>query len=461
MLSQNRRANFSRHDHPWLRSRFDREKGVGNGLIPFPTLLAGFVKIRKCSPSKCCRRPGCVISSNVFVSRNCILLAATPRIRLLAITMKTQKINRFRDINIELTNVCNFDCIFCPNDIMTRKKGFMSVDVAKKIIDDLAANKITNLINFYLMGESLLHPDIFKIFEYAFSKDFFIKLNTNASLISEEIAIKLLSHSKLHIFISYHTHSKESFEKYRNSGKISFEEWEENIKKLIEIKSKYNYSAPITILLLKTPSKFSDEIRGNIELVSSNQEAKSVINKWKIYAKKLDGRKNLSTERDDFVSKLIKSPVKRILFFFNRLNYSESIMPGVNITVIKVHSWSNSAKENNERKLRRAIFGSCEALRETISVLWNGDITLCCADYNGDLVQGNIREQAISDYLKSDKAMKIINSFKRNRLPFEKCKECRGASNIANWLFNQIHSSIFYNFPLYRKFRSCLSLDKK
>ncbi len=381
--------------------------------------------------------------------------------RLLASAMETKQTTRFRDVNIELTNVCNFDCIFCPNDIMTRKKGFMGFDVAKQIIDDLSANKITNLINFYLMGESLLHPDVFKIFDYAFEKDFFIKLNTNASLLSEEMAAKLLSYPKLEIFISYHTPNKESFEKYRNSGKISFEEWEEIIKKLLEIKSKYNYSTPITILLLKTPSKFSDEIRGNIELVSSNKEAKCVINNWKQYAKKLDGREVISEEKDDFVSKLIKSPVKRILFFLNRLNYSESIMPGVNITVIKVHSWSNSAKENSESKLRRAIFGSCEALRETVSVLWNGDITLCCADYNGELVQGNISEQSISDFLKSDKAMKIINSFKRNRLPFEKCKECRGASNFRNWIFNQIHSLIFYNFPLYRKFRSCLSLDKK
>lgn len=374
--------------------------------------------------------------------------------------MKKENKYLFRDVNIELTNNCNFNCLFCPNDIMTRKKGFMDFETAKIVIDDLSKNNITRLINFYLMGESLLHPEALKIFEYAFSKRFSIKLNTNASLINENLASKLLSYPKLRLFISYHTPYKESFERYRRTKSINFKGWEKNIKNLIKMKYETKSSTPITFLLLKTSKNFSEELRGDIQMVTNNKEAKEIINRWKKFTRNLipEPKKinpNLELSAD------LKGKINFFLKKINRLNCTELISPGINFTVLKVHSWSNSAKDGKNNNFRPAFFGSCEALRDTISVLWNGDYTLCCADFDGSLVQGNVKENSISSFLDGDRAKGIISSFKRNRLPFKKCKNCRGASGFYNWVFNQVHSSLFYNFALYRKVRKWLTLDTK
>ena len=35
-------------------------------------------------------------------------------------------------IHIELTNVCDFNCAFCPKELMTRSYGYMETDLAKK-----------------------------------------------------------------------------------------------------------------------------------------------------------------------------------------------------------------------------------------------------------------------------------------------------------------------------------------
>lgn len=341
----------------------------------------------------------------------------------------------------------------------------MDVATAKSIIDDLAENRITALINFYLMGESLLHPEVFTIFEYAFQRGMSVKLNTNASRIDSKTAARLLSYPRLHLFISYHTPDSESFDYYRAARGITYEQWISNIENLI--RTKYETAgaplpAQITMLLLKTPELFASEIRGDVKLVSSNKEAMEVIARWKNFSKGLIAAE--TPESGTSASRPEGSPkslLRRLLVYVDRLNYTETLLPGFHITVIKIHSWSNSAREGRNSTFRPAVMGSCDALRETVSILWNGDYTLCCADFDGELVQGNVADVKLSEFLASERARKIIRSFEKNRLPFAKCRRCRGAGSNYNWLFNQVHSAVFYNFGMYRRLRNMLNLDKK
>ena len=42
---------------------------------------------------------------------------------------------------IETTNFCNAHCSMCPHDDMTRSKGFMEMQLFKKIVDECASNR--------------------------------------------------------------------------------------------------------------------------------------------------------------------------------------------------------------------------------------------------------------------------------------------------------------------------------
>jgi sulfatase maturation enzyme AslB (radical SAM superfamily) len=55
-------------------------------------------------------------------------------------------------VHIELTNVCDFNCQFCPKSEMKRPYGFMETDVAKRAITEIASNRICEKITLHIKG---------------------------------------------------------------------------------------------------------------------------------------------------------------------------------------------------------------------------------------------------------------------------------------------------------------------
>ena len=62
----------------------------------------------------------------------------------------------FKKIYIEITNVCNLNCKFCPPT--KRAKEFMALDQFEIIIKQI--HNETNLVALHVKGEPLLHPPI-------------------------------------------------------------------------------------------------------------------------------------------------------------------------------------------------------------------------------------------------------------------------------------------------------------
>ena len=69
-------------------------------------------------------------------------------------------------IDIELTNHCNLQCVFCGQQAMYRHKGFMSEELLKKIADE--CSQFNTPIRFIRWGEPFLHPKIIEFCEYIF-----------------------------------------------------------------------------------------------------------------------------------------------------------------------------------------------------------------------------------------------------------------------------------------------------
>lgn len=59
-------------------------------------------------------------------------------------------------LQIETTNVCNADCVFCPYSSMTRVKGTMPMDLFTRIIDQAAAIPAIDKVTLTGLGEPLL-----------------------------------------------------------------------------------------------------------------------------------------------------------------------------------------------------------------------------------------------------------------------------------------------------------------
>ena len=68
---------------------------------------------------------------------------------------------RFRQIYIEITNVCNLACPFCPGS--SRAPAYMDAAMFADIAQQV--KPLTEQVYFHVMGEPLLHPDFSRFIE--------------------------------------------------------------------------------------------------------------------------------------------------------------------------------------------------------------------------------------------------------------------------------------------------------
>lgn len=116
---------------------------------------------------------------------------------------------KFKRIQFESTNYCSLKCEFCPNKKMTRNRKNLDPELFKKIIDDIAANDLTDLISFAGNGEPLIDPDLADKLEYCQSKKLKTVLTTNGLQI-DEISDKMIKNLDC-LYISWQTFSEKTF----------------------------------------------------------------------------------------------------------------------------------------------------------------------------------------------------------------------------------------------------------
>ncbi|MBW2085492.1 MAG: SPASM domain-containing protein [Deltaproteobacteria bacterium] len=57
----------------------------------------------------------------------------------------------------------------------------------------------------------------------------------------------------------------------------------------------------------------------------------------------------------------------------------------------ELHNWGGIMNPLQGRRIRKP----CSRVWQTFTVLWNGDVALCCLDYDGSEILGNVREKPI------------------------------------------------------------------
>lgn len=106
-------------------------------------------------------------------------------------------------LHIDLTNMCNFDCIacWCRSPLLEdkampawEKRLTLPLGLLKSVLDELFSMGGLKQVKLVGGGEPFMHPDILEIVEYIKSKDKSVQIdiNTNFSLVDEKIAEKLI-----------------------------------------------------------------------------------------------------------------------------------------------------------------------------------------------------------------------------------------------------------------------------
>lgn len=324
---------------------------------------------------------------------------------------------------------------------MERKRGMMKLDLFKKIVRQIKEDALTDTVNFHLMGEPTLHPDIIEAAVFAKQNGLKVSLTTNGSLISPETVEKLIAIELDQILFSAQTPTEESFD--LRQVKMDFNRYKNNISECIAAALDKNGKTQIVLAFLTTPLKMLMPTH-QMQTISNKKDMVDCFEYWMdgILDKcdKAGAAKKLIENRKILTQGL--SSMK--LLGWNNLRVTEHFSLETRILGDWVHA-SLTAE-----KFTPAKFGSCKGLTEYMGIHWNGDMVYCCVDYEGKTNFGNVNTTRIKEAFNKKYVQSCLNGFKKYQVKHAYCQRCLGDVTPANSYARQV-GSIAY-FMWYRKF---------
>lgn len=156
-------------------------------------------------------------------------------------------------LDLESTSACNLKCVTCFQSFAPPPKGFMSMELYKKIIDE-ATSKGLYALKLMYRGESLLHPNIVEMVKYAKDKGVLeVMINSNCTLLTEEKAKGFIDAGLDKLICSVDGYEKETYEKIRRGAK--FEVVLENIQRMQRLKKELGKDKPkLRVQMVDSPA---------------------------------------------------------------------------------------------------------------------------------------------------------------------------------------------------------------
>ncbi|MDP2939856.1 MAG: radical SAM/SPASM domain-containing protein [Candidatus Omnitrophota bacterium] len=267
-------------------------------------------------------------------------------------------------VTIENTNLCNLSCIFCANEQMARKRGFMDDNLFKSIIDQCVYHGIPNVL-VQGFGEPLLDKDYVSKIRLAKEKGIkFVHCVTNGVLLNKALSEELINAGLDYIYISIDAATPEVYSQVHHlpSKQIPSDDFftiVENIEQLINIKKKNRTKKPFIEV------RFKDFELNKKDLICFMDKYRGRVDKVNIY---------------------------------------------MNIT-----NWPGSTIRNNLPRVRMLKF-PCFNLWSTLYVSYEGKVSLCCQDYECKVVIGDVKKESLIEIwnghkLKNFRTLHLENKF--------------------------------------------------
>jgi hypothetical protein len=257
-------------------------------------------------------------------------------------------------ILIENTNCCNAQCVMCPREKLTRKRGFMEFGLFEKIIREVSGASRKPVVHLHGFGEPLLDESLPE--RIMLAKTCGIKhtyLVTNASLLFPETARKIINAGLDTMKISFYGTDEESY--HATMGRLDFKVALHNIREFVRIRKELKKRNPK--LILQYLPQEANEAR--------TEEFQSL---WRPVLDKRAG---------------------------DCLNLSS------------LHNYGGGRGYN---RVEERIVSVCFYPWTALSVLWDGRAVTCCMDYNGVQGVGDLNFQSVMEIWNGH----VLSAIRRN-----------------------------------------------
>lgn len=294
---------------------------------------------------------------------------------------------KFKKIYIEITNVCNLSCSFCPKT--ERKSSFMSYEYFERILKEISP--FTDYIYLHVKGEPLLHPMLGEFLNACEEYGLKVNITTNGTLIKKTITELKGKKTLRQVNFSLHSFGGENGDK---------ESCRSN-----EISSTKDYLGDImegVEELLQTTSANISYRFWNMDKTTDVQVPSFKTNTTDHYLQRIETVYGYPGS--------LKIDVKpgRGIKISDRIYISRDFE----------FTWPALTEEEDNG------VGFCYGLRTHVGILADGTVIPCCLDGEGVISLGNIITEPFADIISNDRAMVIYNGFSGRRAVEELCRKC-------------------------------------
>lgn len=269
-------------------------------------------------------------------------------------------------VYIEITNRCNLACDFCHGT--KRPLGTMPPEDFRRIAEKLRGE--TSYLYLHVLGEPLLHPQLKELLAIAGELGFRVCLVTNGTLLHKRRE-ELLAAKSLHkVSVSLH-----SFEGNGGAGDLPA-----YLQQVWEVCLPLSERGVLCALRLWNEGT-APRLNGAVEALLSQRIGRDVESLPR------DARGNRTLRPNLFLERAER-------FGWPDLNAPES---GANF---------------------------CHGFTRQLAVLWDGTVTPCCLDSEGDIPLGNLLSQPLEEILQGERAAAMAAGFAARKPTEELCRRC-------------------------------------
>ena len=274
---------------------------------------------------------------------------------------------RFRKIYLEIGNICNLQCSFCPGT--RREPRMLSPEEFHILAEKLRG--YTEYLYFHLMGEPLLHPDLGRFLTLAGERGFRVILTTNGTLLDRAAPVLLAAPALHKLNLSLH-----SFE--ANAGG--------------DLEDYVNQCAAF----------------------AARAAARGILVNFRLW----NGDSALRTGQNAENGRILELLAAAFPQPWAPSRGGARLAERVYLDRAEIFDWPDAAAETADAR------HGCYGLRDQIGVLVDGTVVPCCLDHNGELALGNLLTEELEDILSRLRTKAILEGFRKGIAVEGLCKRC-------------------------------------
>ena len=356
-------------------------------------------------------------------------------------------------VYIEITNVCNLHCSFCPcgktplsaTEIASKQaldsatqqsaksRTFMPSELFEKCIAGAQEIGATN-VYFHVLGEPTLHPGFVHYVKKLEQTPLKLTLTTNGTTIERTGSQMLASPAVRQVNFSTHAYAE-----------LPHDTAERYLQNVLDFCQIANIERPDLYINLRLWNVGAEEaspwnsymlnrIREtfNVEVTPGHfcSRHKSFNITGRIYLHEdtrfewpgLDERREKKDKRGE-------SRTDKYTYLYDRAEQSCTECKderGESRTGKHAYLYDRAEQSCTECKDERGkiVPGTCRALDTHVAILHDGRVVACCLDYSGQITLGHIAEQNLAEILESPLARNIREGFAQHELRHPFCQTC-------------------------------------